>query len=285
MKTDEKRLFALESMGFKEDPFKITTDPRFLYIGPQHQEIMRRIRTVVENYRGLAVVEGDYGTGKTTLLKRVDSLYRNDYPDDAYVIYTDSSHYSSEYSALMDICNIIGLDKKRGITAQYRELQSFITEQSKAGKTIILFMDDAQKMDVSVLNLIHELYNFEYNQKSVQTILFGQPEISNIFARKPEVRSRVFSWFQLNPLTMSETYELVHFRCKVAGRDAQFIKENNFIKVFEATRGVPRYTVSLCAHIIDLIMETGNIGLATVDEAVIEQAIARFQAGENRGKE
>ena len=73
---DPQRRIILRELGFAEEPFSRSADPRFLYLSAQHGEVMDRIQEVVEEHRGLALVEGCVGVGKSTIARRMESIYR-----------------------------------------------------------------------------------------------------------------------------------------------------------------------------------------------------------------
>src|SRR5574341_1356892 len=122
----------------------------------------------------------------------------------------------SEYAALLDVCYALNLDRRKGMTMQWREFESFLVDQKEANRNVVGILDDSQLMSPDALSLVHHIYNFDINQKLAQVVLFGQPELQRIFNERPEVLSRVDSWFRLNPLSLEDTLELIRFRSAVA---------------------------------------------------------------------
>jgi general secretion pathway protein A len=270
--TKPERELSLQFLGFGEDPFTNSADARFLYLSTQHGDVLSRAQRVIDEHRGLAVIEGAYGIGKTSVARRLEQIYRI-YPDEYYVIFVPSASYESEFAALVDICYACGLKRRKGLTVQWRELERFLVDQKTQGRNVVMVLDDAEKMHPSALNAIHHLYNFEVREKVIQVILFGQPEVQNIFTRRPEVRSRVYSWFNLIPLKVNEAFELINFRCNVAGRKEPFLTQSRFLKIWGVAGGIPRRLVNICSHLVDV---AGERETSTVDEDVVETAIQRF---------
>jgi general secretion pathway protein A len=270
---DPQRRIILRDLGFAEEPFSRSADPRFLYLSAQHGEVMDRIQEVVEEHRGLAVVEGGFGVGKSTIARRLESIYRA-YPQEFMVVFVHTAAYESEYAALLDVSYALSLDRRKGMTMQWRELESYLVDQKELERNVVLILDDAQLMTPDALTLVHHLYNFDISQKLAQVVLFGQPELQRIFNVRPEVLSRVDSWFRLNPLSLEDTLELIRFRCAVAGRKEPLLTQSAFLEVWKATHGIPREIVALCSKIINVM---GHQNRMMADNPVVQQALQESQ--------
>ena len=270
---DPQRRITLRDLGFAEEPFSRSADPRFLYLSAQHGDVLDRILEVVEEHRGLAVVEGGFGVGKSTIARRLESIYRA-YPNEFIVVFVHTAAYESEYAALLDVSYALNLDRRKGMTMQWREFESFLVDEKKAGRNVVVILDDAQLMSPDALSLVHHIYNFDINQKLAQVVLFGQPELQRIFNERPEVLSRVDSWFRLNPLSLEDTLELIRFRCAVAGRKDPLLTQSAFLEVWKSTRGIPREIVSICFKIITVM---GQQGKTVADNAVVQIALQEAQ--------
>ena len=266
---DPQRRITLRELGFAEEPFSRSADPRFLYLSAQHGEVLDRIQEVIEEHRGLAVVEGGFGVGKSTIARRLESIYRT-YPEDFMVVFVHTAAYESEYAALLDVSYALNLGRRKGLTMQWREFESFLVDQKEDSRNVVVILDDAQLMSPESLSFVHHTYNFDITQKLAQVILFGQPEIRRIFDVRPEVLSRVDSWFRLNPLSLEDTLELIRFRCAVAGRKDPLLTQAAFLEVWKATRGIPREIVTLCSKIID---HMGLQGRTAADNGIVQAAL------------
>jgi general secretion pathway protein A len=270
---DPQRRIILRDLGFAEEPFSRSADPRFLYLSAQHGEVMDRIQEVVEEHRGLAGVEGGFGVGKSTIARRLESIYRA-YPQEFMVVFVHTAAYESEYAALLDVSYALSLDRRKGMTMQWRELESYLVDQKELERNVVLILDDAQLMTPDALTLVHHLYNFDISQKLAQVVLFGQPELQRIFNVRPEVLSRVDSWFRLNPLSLEDTLELIRFRCAVAGRKEPLLTQSAFLEVWKATHGIPREIVALCSKVINVM---GHQNRMMADNPVVQQALQESQ--------
>lgn len=251
-----------------------SADPRFLYLSTQHGDVLERTRDIIEEFRGLAVVEGGYGVGKSSLALRLEFIYRG-MPDSYTAVYVHTAGYESEFAGLQDISDAVSIPRKRGLTKQWREFESFLVDEHEKGKNVVIILDDAQLMAADGLRIIHTLFNFDLRgRKLAQVIMFGQPELSYKFAVYPEIRSRINSWFRLNPLSIEESVALIQFRCRVAGRDEPLMTQAGFLDIFEATGGTPREIVNLCARLID---EMGTRGLTTADIDAVQKTIEDYK--------
>ena len=272
--SDSKRIYALKQLGFKEEPFSRSADPRFLYLSPELQNIQRRTHAVVDRRRALAVIEGDYGMGKSTLARRMEIMYRSE-PDKYDVIFVHSATYNTVYSALVDVSRRLGLERRKGVAAQLREVEMYFLNQYEQGRNIVLIFDEAQTLHPDSLTLIQHFYNFDVTEKLVQVLMFGQPEINKVFDERPEIRSRVDSWFRMVPLDMGSTLEMIQFRCTVAGRKKPLLSEDAFIQVWDQTNGVPRSVVDLCSIIVDQLIEDGITTFA--DQDTVQKALDLYR--------
>jgi general secretion pathway protein A len=269
-----KRQEQLSKLGLLEDPFTTSADPRFMYLSEQHAQVMHEARDVVEAFRGLAVVEGSLGVGKSTIARSLDNIYR-DQPDAYRVVYVHSAGWESEYAGLLEITSALKLPRRKGSTAQWNELDGFLVEEHRRGRNIVLILDDGQLMAPRSMRLIHRLYNFDLQRKLAQIVVFGQPEIRYLFDAHPEVRSRVDSWLEIQPLDLPDTAKLILHRCRVAGRENTILSRDGVVEVYGASRGVPREIVSVCSKLIDTMVARGET--KTASEVSITEAVAVYK--------
>jgi len=269
---DPQRRLVLQELGFQEEPFTRAADPRFLYLSSGHGRILNGVQDVIELRRGLAVVEGAYGLGKSSIGRRLESIYRLQVLT-YQVAYLYSSGYESEFAALNDICYALGVGPRRGLTKQWRELETYLVDQTQNNKNVVIIIDDAQQMNPGTLTFVHKIYNFESTRigKLSQQDDLGQPEIRRIFDERPEIGSRVDVWYKMNELTLEETFGLINFRSSVAGRKDPFLTRTALVTLWESSRGVPRSIVSICSTAVDLM---GQRGKSVADDDIIQQAVA-----------
>lgn len=286
------RRLVLSELGFLEEPFSRTADPRFLFLSSGHRKILDGVQSTVQQHRGFAVIEGDIGLGKSSIGRRLESIYRLE-PANYFVVYIHSAGYESEYAALTDVSIALGLEPRRGLTKSYRQLETHLISLSAKNINTVIILDDAQFMSVDALSFAHTLYNFDAPRtgKLAQVILIGQTEtneeaqggqlmlplgedrsksLTSLLNQRREVRSRVDRFFRLDPLTLEETLGMVNFRSSVAGRSTPFLNRPAIIKLYEYSKGVPRTIVAVCSQAVDLLGEQGK---TVVDEQTMNMAI------------
>ena len=132
---------------------------------------------------------------------------------------------------------------------------------------MVILLDDAQLMDNEALEVIHRLYNFDYDAKVVQILAFGQSEMSALFETNKAVNARVFVRLVLPPLTLASALQMVLFRLRVAGRNEPMIDDNAFELLYERSQGIPREIIRLCALATDYLLQS--------DETMINIDIVR----------
>jgi type II secretory pathway predicted ATPase ExeA len=121
------------------------------------------------------------------------------------------------------------------------------------------------------LEVIHRLYNFDYDAKVVQILAFGQSEMTPLFETNKAVNARVFVRLALPPLTLSSALQMVLFRLHVAGRSEPLVDDDAFELLYEHSQGVPREIIRLCALATDGVLDS--------DESFITQNIVRKVIG------
>ena len=279
-----QRMDALRKMGFLEDPFTMSADPRYLYYSSQHSAIMDQIKNLIANRRGIGVIEGAMGTGKSSMSKRIFDLYsaKKSYS----IVYLLDASFETESVAVQTICENLNLPKRKSTTDKYTEIQKFLNREYMDRKVVILIIDDAQTMTTGAMKVIFKLYNYDNEKKLIQVVLFGQPDIQDVFNRSLETRDRVYSWNVLNPLTLTETTDLIDYRCVTAGRKTPLFTATSLYNIFNSSFGIPRNIVRICGEATDIIIESGNtIGLTNVPDSIVEQAIERakrvYKMGDN----
>ena len=261
---EEWRLARLERLGLKEDPFKLSADPRFLFLGPEHLAVYRQAQGVISRRRGLALISGDMGMGKSSLARRLYDVYAAE--ENVLICYIHTAAFKSAMDAARQISMALNVPPQRSFQRQVEGLERLMADAYTARRNVIILLDDAQLMDPDALEVIHRLYNFDYDSKVVQVIAFGQLEMAAVFETNKAVNARVFVRLALPPLTLSSSLQMVLFRLRVAGRNSALIDDDAFELLYEISQGVPREMIRLCALAIDSLLQsdatTINIDIA-----------------------
>ena len=262
---EEWRMARLERLSLKEDPFKLSADPRYLYLGPEHLAVYRQAQNVIARRRGLALITGDMGMGKSSLARRIYDVYASE--ENVEICYIHTAAFKSAMDASRQISQSLGIPPQRSFQRQMENLEKMMANAYTAGRNVIILLDDAQLMENEALDVIHRLYNFDYDAKVVQILSFGQSEMSGLFETNKAVNARVFVRLVLPPLTLSSALQMVLFRLSVAGRNGPLIDDDAFELLYERSQGVPREIIRLCALAIDALLSS--------DETIISRNIIR----------
>src|SRR3972149_3923122 len=261
LQDEEWRLARLERLGLKEDPFKLSADPRYLYLGPEHLAVYRQAVGVISRRRGLALITGEMGMGKSSLARRL-------YDVDASEPSVEIAYIPPAMDAARQISLALELPAQRSFQRQMETLEEKVAAIYTANRNVIILLDDAQLMSSDALEVIHRLYNFDYDAKVVQTLAFGQREMNSLFVTNRAVNSRVFVRLALPALTLSSALQMVVFRLQVAGRQDAFIVYSAFRMLYEVSERVPREIIRICALATDFVLysDLNTVNLDVVRE-------------------
>ena len=263
---EEWRIARLDRLGLKEDPFKLSADPRYLYLGPEHLAVYRQAQSVIVRRRGLALITGEMGMGKSSLARRLYDVYAAE--EDAIAIcYIHTADFRTAMDAARQISKPFDVAPQRSFQRQMEELEQVMVRNYRQGRNVVVLLDDAQLMDKESLEVIHWLYNFDFDTKVVQILAFGQTETVSLFTTNKPVNDRIFVRLVLPPLALASALQMVMFRLRVAGRNESLINDDAFELLYESSEGTPREIIRLCALSIDALLQS--------DETMISSNIVR----------
>jgi general secretion pathway protein A len=259
------------SIMIPESVFSISPNPRFFYVTPSVQAAIAKTQYVVRARQGLTTIIGDVGLGKTSLLR----LLYNEYDDSpeftaAFIV---NPKQTSETAFLKAICTEFGVKTKRSQRETEYELRGFLVDEYKAGRTVVLFVDEAQQLKGPMFEQIRQILNFETDEtKLINIVLAGQVELRYKLAdrSKRALVSRIAVSSTLDALTPEETAGMIDFRCTVAGVKSPFDPEAVQV-IYQWSRGIPREAIKLCA--ISVQYATLN-GLKRIPADLVEAASA-----------
>lgn len=230
-----------------ESVFSISPNPRFFYLTPSVKAAVAKTRYVVRARQGLTTIIGDVGLGKTSLLR----LLYNEYDDDANftAALIVNPKQTSETAFMKAICTEFGVPTRRSLRETEYELRAFLIEQAKAGKTVVLLIDEAQQLRGPMFEQIRQILNFETDDmKLINIIMAGQVELRYKLGdrSKRALVSRIAVSSVLDALTLDETEGMIGFRCTVAGVKNPFT-DDAVESIYQLSKGVPREAIKLCA--------------------------------------
>ncbi len=238
-----------EFFALRENPFNVNPDPRFLFLAPQIQEALDDLTHGIQSRKGLILLTGEVGTGKTTLLNRLLDWLREQRTPTAFIF---NSHL--EISHLFDFVLAdfgVKFDPRLKDNALMR-LHQWLLERYRAGETPVLIVDEAQGLRNHVLEEIRMLLNLETaSEKLLQIVLAGQPELEERFQQLElrQIKQRIALRCKTSALTAAETRDYIQTRLQIAGAGGQQIFGPPAMEaVHFYSGGIPRVMNLLCEH-------------------------------------
>jgi general secretion pathway protein A len=231
--------------GLNDIPFSLAPDPKYLFRTEGLLEVFANLQYGIENGKGIVVVTGEVGTGKTTILRSMlQSLDRSVL---AAYIFNPILATDEFFDLLRSELRIRAHPSK---AATLRVLGNTLMSRQAQGLRTVLVVDEAHLLPPHLLEEIRLLSNFETNRdKLIQIIMCGQPELHDLLSQ-PELRQlkqRVSLKCSINPLTASETAEYILWRLRVAGARSDRVFESEAIRlVHRVSGGIPRIINNIC---------------------------------------
>jgi type II secretory pathway predicted ATPase ExeA len=207
-----------QHFGLQRDPFLDTSDPQFYLELPAVRRNLRRILTGVEESRGLTVVIGPPGAGKTSLSASVEQVLLSD--ENVIIGKILDPTFGSDVEFLLAIARVFGLNlKSRSIAVLKNALKNFLFDTVVVEKrTLVLLIDEAQNMTADGLETLRLLLNFQVPEKKLlNLILFGQDELSQLIGGRENFNDRIDTYVRLEPLDAAAS-ALVEHRLMRAGK-------------------------------------------------------------------
>ena len=259
--------------GLRENPFNVTSDPNFLFMSKRHREALAFLTYGIEQRKGFLEITGEIGTGKTTLCRALLTSLSSKVKT-AFIINPELS----ELQLLASIAEDFGLEMPSKVNklAMFRLLNRFLIDQLSLRNNVVLIIDEAQNLRVSLLEQIRLLSNLETEkEKMIQIVLVGQPELREKLnsTRLAQLKQRISIRYHITPLDRGEAGEYVWHRLKVAGSggDIKFTEEA-MDEVYRFSGGVPRLINMVCDRslLFAFVLETRQVELDIVKRAAEE---------------
>ena len=233
--------------GFRETPFGVTPDPRFFYSHPVYLEGLAALVHGIRSKKGFMLVTGEVGTGKTILLRK---LMRH-LEATVQFVFVSNSHLTS-YGLTELMVHDLGLtNKEKGRLEMIQELNNYLIQQLRTGRTVALLVDEAQKLSDEALEGLCDLSNLETDEeKLLQIVLVGQPELATKLSKSSlrRIKQRIALHHRLHALqTPSEVEQYMRHRLQIAGYDGPEIFGKEAIEaIWHYSSGIPRLINVIC---------------------------------------
>ena len=244
--------------NLKEQPFRLTPDPRYLHLAEPHRIALKVLLEGILLRKGFIAMLGPIGTGKTTILHAAlhmlsETPSRSDRLATAFIVNPTLERNEFLEAVLEEFeipCDAVS--KPRRLTA----LHQMLLETQRRGATAVLFVDEAHLLTPELLEEIRLLSNADtYQEKLLQIVLCGQPEMNDLLAR-PEsraTRQRIAATCELRPLTQPETRAYITERLYAAGlREGSPFSGSALEAIHSLTGGVPRLINLLCDNCLSI---------------------------------
>ncbi len=273
----------LDHYGLNRQPFHITPDPYFFYLGPSHKESLASLIYGLKNRKGFVSLTGEVGLGKTTVVR----AFLNKWGSKAKIktVFVFNSNLSFK-GLLLTIFSELGLQPpaekhaENGQTAGNDQDQIFdlvqalhraLIQEFEQGYNVILVIDEAQNMPLQTMENLRMLSNLEtHRDKLIQIFLVGQTELDRTLDRKElrQLRQRIAIRATLRPLNKRQSKDYILHRLEKAGANRKIFTKGALSKICKYSKGVPR-TINILA---DNALITGfGYGQDTIGPRIIKE--------------
>lgn len=267
-------------LELEKEPFSTSPDPEFMYHSISHETALKRLEISIRLRRGLCLMLGDVGTGKTTLSRALLQAFASD-RDYVFHMILDPN-FKSEFQFLNMLVKMFNIIPAFNSTLDFKEaLEKYLFQKGvEENKTIVLLIDEAQKITQENLEVLRTLLNYETNEyKLLQLVIMAQTELLPRIRRINNFMDRIALKYTINPLDELETKQMIDFRLKKAGcmRGASLFEKEAIKLIHDYTQGYPRKISMICHDALEsLVMYEKE----TVDKDIIHSLIKSRKAYE-----
>ena len=264
-------------LGLKKEPFSSSHDPEFFYDSYEHRAALMRLLVEIRLRRGLSLILGDVGTGKTTLSRKLFQMLK-ERPDILFYMIMDPTATSEELflESLVRSFNIPDITSQSSILDYKESLKKFLFQKgAEENKTVVLVIDEAQKLNPLSLEVLRVLLNYETNEyKLLQLVLFSQMELLPVIKGIKNFFDRIVLKYVLNPLDEQETKDMIEFRLRQAGfnSDLKLFTDEAVSEIYHYSQGYPRRINLICHNALRTLLAEDK---TVVDATLIRDLIAR----------
>jgi len=266
-------------LGLDKEPFSTSPDPAFFYESQEHRAALMRLMIEIRLKRGFSLILGDIGTGKTTLSRKLFHMLK-EREDVIFHMVLDPT-FETEQIFLESLIRTFKIEAGSASPTilDYKEaIKSYLLQKgAEENKTVVLLIDEAQKLNQLSLEILRCLLNYETNEyKLLQVVLLAQLELLPKLRSMKNLWDRINLKYVLNPLDEQETKEMIQFRLRAAGyiSSVDFFTGEAVEEIYRHTQGYPRRIAMICHHILKtLVMESKPIADYELVRSIIDKEI------------
>lgn len=256
-------------LEFKKEPFSNSPEPEFLFATPQYNTCLQRLELAIRLKRGLNIVIGEVGIGKTTLCRKLIQVLSAPDSGDAQAVETfllldpavaSRLEFAKTVASVLGVVSLAEDDNEWQIK---EKIKTFLFEEGvRNQKNITLIIDEGQKIPDDCLEILREFLNYETNSfKLLQIVIFAQPEFRKNLAARANLLDRVNYLCNLKPLSLWQTKAMIEHRIAVASQDPlrqPLFTLGGILAVYNQSGGYPRKVITLCHQALLMLIIRGK---------------------------
>ncbi len=265
-----------EFYKLQENPFDLTPDPAFLYFSKAHQKAMAYLTYGLETRKGIIQLTGEIGSGKTTILRAILAKKKNKLKSSFIV--NPHATFEQLLRMILHQLSVIDAEVKDTKDVLLSKFHNYLKDQMKQDFPVVLIFDEAQNIEVPVLEELRMLSNLEtVKQKLVQIVFVGQPELREIFSLPGlrQLKQRIAVACHLTALSREDVEEYINHRLRVAGANGSPVFTHQACdEIYTYSHGIPRLINTVC----DAALLAGYVEeKKTMDEEILIDVISGLE--------
>ena len=263
-----------DSIGLNADPFSTSPNVDLFYPAVEHRQCLEGLELAIRMRRGLSVIRGGIGVGKTTISRKLIQNFKDESDDFDFYLILDPK-FESEIILLKHIIELFGVrDSAESVQDCRNIIENHLLKVGvEQGKTLVLIVDEGQNLPGEMLDVFRTLLNFETDDfKLLQLIIFGQPEMGAMIHKYPNFEDRISFDFEVGPISLEDMKGMIDHRIDVTGGiRGSWFNEKALIKIHKNTQGYPRKITQLCHQLLLTMMSEDK---TDIDEEMVQRVMS-----------